>query len=154
MVQLDYDESEEPGHAVHGSVPTQLEVQRATKWAEMWALYVALDTLEAPAVIFFGQLRSCTSCKAERLRASASSTETPTGGHCFGVNPPRKRRGIDVRVRRIQAHRTNKEQRNMMDNQRNLTQSTNNEDELASWEPMEMVQRRPGRCADVHAENL
>ena len=52
MVQLDYDENEEPRHAEHGNVPIQLEVQRATKWAEMWALYVALDTLEAPAVIF------------------------------------------------------------------------------------------------------
>ena len=71
MVQLDYDENEEPRHAEHGNVPIQLEVQRATKWAEMWALYVA-----------------------ERLRASASSTEAPPGGYCFGVNSPRERRGI------------------------------------------------------------
>ena len=31
------------------------------KEAELWALFVALVNLEAPAVIFFGKFRSCTS---------------------------------------------------------------------------------------------
>ena len=49
VVQLDYDEAEEPWYAIYGTMMVELEVQRTINRAELWAVTMALSCLIGPS---------------------------------------------------------------------------------------------------------
>ena len=51
VVQIDLDGGDETWYGVGGATPTELEVQRTIKRAEIWALYMASCNLVGPTHI-------------------------------------------------------------------------------------------------------